>query len=352
MTQQLLILVLLVEAGVVAVGLGWLAGHVAVISMRQRRDTEALRLARELVRGAVLDGSSTGAAVRAFRDLSLKNGVTVLLELSATMSGAGLDRLRYVADAGGMITRAHRWSRSRRWWLRLRGLRLLAQLGVTPTPPHRFFDDPHPAVKAAAADCVVAPVQPEVVARMLAMLDDADAGCRFSAKAGLFRIGRAATDGVRAYLATDTAPALGAALEVAVALGDPAFTESALRLSAASDPPVRRVAASLLARTGGDIAGPRLVLLLGEPDPDAGVRVAAAEGLGELGHWPAAPVLAAALRDPVWTVRHAAAVALRRIGPAGAVYLRRAAGAGDPLAADIAQQVLVLPEGAMSVVGR
>jgi HEAT repeat protein len=350
-TEQLLVVVLIVEAGVVVFGLGWLAGRIVVVSARQRRDAEALRRARELVRGAVLGGSSAGAAVRAFRELSLSNGIAVLTELSHSMSGACLVRLRYVAVAGGMAARAHRWSRSRRWWLRLRGLRLLAQLGIVPTPPHRFFDDPHPAVKAAAADCAVAPVPPEVVARMLAMLDDPDAGCRFSAKVGLFRIGRDATDSVLAYLTADARPALAAALEVAVALGDPAFAESALRLSAAPDSTVRRAAAALLARTGGgDIAGPRLLDLLG--DPDAGVRVAAADGVGELGHWPAAPLLAAGLRDPVWTVRLSAAVALRRIGPAGAVYLRRAAGSGDSIAAAIAQQVLALPEGAMSVVGR
>lgn len=349
MTEHLLVLILIVEGGVVGTGIGWLGGHVAVVSGRRRRDAAALRRARELIRVAVLEGSSAGAAVRAFRELPLRNGVAVLLELSATVSGAALLRLRYVADAGGMISRAHRWSRSPRWWLRLRGLRLLGQLGITPTPPQRFFDDPHPGVKAAAADCVVAPVPPEVVVRMLRMLDHRDAQCRFSAKAGLFRIGRDAAGAIGDYLDDDDAPALGAVLEVAVALGDSAFTGSALRLSAAPDPVVRRAATSLLARTGGDIAGPRMVALL--TDPDTGVRTAAAEGAGELGHWPAAPVLAAALGDPAWPVRYAAAVALRSIGPPGNVYLRRAAGSGDPLAAEMAQQVLALPDVAMSVVG-
>lgn len=350
MTEDLLILVLVIEFGTVGIGIAWLAGQVARTARRNRREAEGLRRARELTQLAAVEGSSTSAAVTAFRGLSVDNAVAVLLELSTTVSGAALPRLRYVADAGGMVSRAHAWSRSPRWWLRLRGVRLLGQLGITPTPPLRFFDDGHPGVKAAAADCVVAPVQAEVVTRMLAMLADRDAQCRFSAKAGLFRIGREAAGAVGDHLAADDAPALAAALDIAVALGDPAFLGPALRLSGTADPVVRRAATTLLARTGGDVAGPRLVQLLA--DPDAGVRVAAAEGAGELGHWPAAPVLAAALGDGHWAVRSAAAVALRRLGPPGTVYLRRAAGSRDAVGAEIARQVLAFPIGAMSVVGR
>jgi hypothetical protein len=335
-TDRLLVLVLLAEAGVVLGVLLALVGRVAVTSRRRRRQADALRRARELLRLAVLGEAPLDLAGAALRRLPLDGGL------------AGLERLRQIAEAAGVCARARGWCRSRRWWRRVRGLRLLAQLGADRATLPRLLDDPHPAVRAAAADVVALPVPPQVVARLLTMLDDPDALCRFSAKAALLRAGRGGATGVCDYLDADRIPQPVAALAVAVTLADPSFVRPALRHSTAEDPAVRRGAAALLARTGGDLVTARLTRLLG--DPDAGVRAAAAEALGEVGHWPAAAALADALRDPVWDVRCAAAVTLRRLGPPGRLYLRRSTGSADPFAADIARQVLALPEGAMSVV--
>jgi hypothetical protein len=347
-TDRLLVLVLLAEAAVVLGVLLALVGRVAVTSRRRRRHADALRGARELLRLAVLGEAPPDRAVATLRLLPLDRGLAVLLELATSVGGAGLERLRQIAEAAGVCARARGWCRSRRWWRRLRGLRLLAQLGADRAALPRFLDDPHPAVRAAAADAVAPPVPPQVVARLLTMLDDPDTLCRFSATAALLRAGRGGATGVCDYLDADRVPQPVAALAVAVTLADPRFVRPALRHSTAADPAVRRGATALLARTGGDPVTARLTQLLG--DPDAGVRAAAAEALGELGHWPAAAVLADALRDPAWDVRCAAAVTLRRLGPPGRLYLRRSTGSADPFAADIARQVLALPEGAMSVV--
>jgi HEAT repeat protein len=139
-----------------------------------------------------------------------------------------------------------------------------------------------------------------------------------------------------------------AAIQVAVVLSDASFVPAALGLSTHTDPTVRRSAAQLLARTGGQRAAAALVRLI--RDPDASVRAGAAAGIGVLGHWPAAPALAIALEDESWDVRSAAAGSLRRLGPAGRIYLRRAVGGPDQFAADISRQVLEFPDSALRTV--
>jgi HEAT repeat protein len=63
-------------------------------------------------------------------------------------------------------------------------------------------------------------------------------------------------------------------------------------------------------------------------------------------HWQAASQLADRLRDQAWRVRRAAGLALRSIGAPGALFLRRALKGEDAFAADMAQQVIDLPQAA------
>jgi HEAT repeat protein len=85
-----------------------------------------------------------------------------------------------------------------------------------------------------------------------------------------------------------------------------------------------------------------LMELLG--DEDAGVRASAAEALGKLGHWPAAPSVARLLRDPAWRVRREAGLALRALGSPGQLLLRRSLADEDRFAAEMSRQILDLPE--------
>ena len=63
-------------------------------------------------------------------------------------------------------------------------------------------------------------------------------------------------------------------------------------------------------------------------------------------YWQAGSLLAERLRDQRWRVRREAGLALRAIGAAGTLFLRKALKGDDRFAADMAQQVLDLPEAA------
>jgi HEAT repeat protein len=105
---------------------------------------------------------------------------------------------------------------------------------------------------------------------------------------------------------------------------------------------VRARAATLAGAIGGEELVATLEGLLA--DPDAVVRASAAAAVGRLGHWPATARLARMLRDPAWVVRSQSALAMRRLGSPGLLLLRRALDDQDRFAADIARQVLDMPE--------
>ena len=76
---------------------------------------------------------------------------------------------------------------------------------------------------------------------------------------------------------------------------------------------VRGRAVSALVRLGAPAGGPLARAL---EDPDARIRQGAAEALGQIGDPAAMEGLLIAIRDPVESVRRAAAVALLRLNPA------------------------------------
>lgn len=349
MTEQTLFAVLVAESVLVLACIlalvGWVAGHRA----RARRHAAGVRAAKDALRTVVLAEASPQAGADALRALPNDLAIAVLHERARTVSGEALVRLQQAAAGAGITTHARRLAEDRRWWRRLRGVRLLAELQTDARIPARLLDDGHPAVRAAAAAAVSREGSPGAPARLLVMLDDPDPLCRFTAKAALIRAGSSAAGPLRAYLQEARVPPRPVeALEVATVLCDPSFVEPALRLSAARNPRTRRAATALLARAAGEAATRRIMELL--EDPDARVRAQAARGLGDLRHWPAAPALHRTTGDPAWEVRSAAAIALRRIGAPGRIYLREAVRSDDPFSADIARQVLSLPESAMTLV--
>lgn len=93
---------------------------------------------------------------------------------------------------------------------------------------------------------------------------------------------------------------------------------------------------------GGEKAVEALTARLDDTAPQ--VRAAAARALGELGAWTTCSALLRLLGDTSWPVRRESALALRRMGGAGLLTLRRALNATNPFAADMARQVLDLPE--------
>jgi len=174
------------------------------------------------------------------------------------------------------------------------------------------------------------------------LLTDPAKLCRFTAQNSLLRMGATVTPALTDYLAVHVGTAVEGALEVAVGLAEPRFAELALRLCRDSRPGTRCLAARLLGQLGGEEEVSVLKALLA--DADSTVRAAAARALGSLQHWPAAPALARALRDAAWDVRREAGLALRALGSPGILFLRRYLSDQDAFAADMARQVLDIPE--------
>lgn len=264
-----------------------------------------------------------------------------LEELAATVSGAGAVQVEGAARELGLLDQAEHWCRSRWWWHRLRGVRLFGLLGGGGAIVPAHLGDTSPLVRAAAALWAVRHPSPRLAVRLIEMLDDPELRCRLAAKDALTRIGALASEPLAAYLLRASTSGRALALEVATGIADARFLEEGLCAAVDSDPAVRAQAATLLAAIAGDDAEQALLALL--PDPSEPVRIAATHGLGVLGSWQVAPALARQLRDSAWDVRREAALALRRLGSAGRLYLRRALVDPDPYAADMARQVLDLP---------
>lgn len=114
-------------------------------------------------------------------------------------------------------------------------------------------------------------------------------------------------------------------------IGDEKAIESLLKAAADANPNVRVAALRALADLGNDKATDSIKEML-KSDPHAGVRSAAAAGLGGIGGQAAVDSLINALDDPDPGVRNAAAAALGKTGDAGALpRLREILKDDDPL---------------------
>jgi HEAT repeat protein len=158
-------------------------------------------------------------------------------------------------------------------------------------------------------------------------------------------MGDLAVDHVRRYLEEHKDALADGALRVAFAMADPRFVPVATRLAQNPNAEVRARAVALLGAVGAaDEVAPVTAHLT---DPEPAVRAAAARALGRMGHWPRAPALASLMRDTSWDVRRAAGLALRDLGSPGLIMLRKMSTDANQFAADMARQVLDLPETAV-----
>jgi len=264
-----------------------------------------------------------------------------LEEVAASVSGDGAAWIEREAREMGLFDQAARRCRSRRWWHRLLGVRLYGLLGGGEDLVPARLGDAHPLVREAAVRWVARHPRPALAEALVTMLDDPERRCRLAAVDALIRLGATAAEPLVAYLSRVVCPGRALALEVATGLADARFLGPGLRAACDADPVVKAEAASLLAAVAGGEAEQALLGLL--HDASEPVRVAATRGLGVVSSWALAPDIARQLSDPGWDVRREAALALRRLGPAGRLYLRRALADPDPYAADMARQVLDLP---------
>jgi HEAT repeats len=333
--------VVLAELAAAAVLAAVLLWSVFVASSRRRRD---LRTMRWLAQASLLASGANpapDAALAELRRLPRRLRVRALMRALESVAGTAATAVAALAGPSGVQEVAERWCRSARWSRRLRGVRVLAALGTDGAVIDRLLDDRRPDVRAEAAALVVGHPSSARIVRLVSMLDDGHARCRFAAKDALIRTGVHAAAVLAEHLA-GSGIAAAAALEVAAAVASPRLLPAGLARSRDADPTVRLWAATLLAAVATPAARDELVRLL-DDDPSADVRTAAARGLAGLADPAVAVHLAAAMADDSWDVRRAAAVGLRALGPSGRLYLRRTVAAGQPVATDMARQVLAEP---------
>lgn len=341
---DILNVVMLIELGLLLVAVGWFFAHGLWLSLTQKRLSRLTGMGRDSLARLVTRGTLNVEEISIIESLPQDLQVIAFLEISRNLSGTGKERLRFIAQKVGVVDRARSLCVHRRWQRRLRGARILSQLDVADPVVQTLLADEHPAVRAQAAEWAASQPSVPVISAMLVLLADSATQARFAVQNALLRMGSVVAEPLRKFLETQTGRAAEAGLRVAESLAEASFGPAALRHSKSDDVSIRVAAAKLLGAIGDAPAAERLVAMI--HDDEARVRAAAAHALGRMQHWQAGSLLATALRDRTWRVRREAGLALRAIGAAGVLFLRRAIKGDDRFAADMAQQVLDLPEAA------
>ena len=342
--ESLLNGVMFVEIALLAISVVIYFSHGLWLFLNERRVLRLTETARESLSRLVTRGTINVEDVALLRELRQDVQETVFLETSRNLTGTGKERLRFVAREVLLLDRARKLCESRRWARRLRGARVLSRMDVPDPVVAKLLADPHPAVRAQAAEWAAAQPSAAIISTMLNMLADPATQARFAVQDALLRMGGSVAEPLAAFLETHSGTSAESGLRVAEALAATGFRPAAMRLSESDDAGVRIAATNLLGAIGDAPSADRLTQLL--KDTDSRVRAAAARGLGRMQHWQAASQLAEGLRDRAWHVRRDAGLALRLIGAPGALFLRRALKGDDAFAADMAQLVLDLPDAA------
>ena len=343
-SSRLLDVVMLTEIGLIVLALSLYLLHGVWLLFNQRRRLVQTEKARESMVGLVNSTVVDLEQIESLRRLPQNVQTKAFLEVARNVSGSGMERLRFMAQQVGVLDHARKLCASRRWTRRLRGARILSQMDVPDPLVLKLLIDPHPALRAQAAEWAAAQPSMPVIAAMLRLLADPATQARFAVQTALLRMGAVAAGPLATFLERNSGSAAEAGLRVAEALAEPRFEQAGLRLSRPADVAIRTAAAKLLGAVGGAAAAERLLELLG--DEAFQVRAAAAQSLGRMRHWQAGSALSECLVDPTWSVRRQAALALRAIGAPGVLFLRRAVKGNDRFAADMAQQILDLPAAA------
>ncbi len=256
--------------------------------------------------------------------------------LAADLDGDADDRLRKLVGTAGLHRPIRRRLRSRAWRRRAQTAALAALLPAGDPLRLRLLTDPHPVVRARAAEGLETTDVVDHVDELTELLDDDVEAVRFAAQQALLRVDARAVPALDRYLRTGTGAGVGWALEVAVNLPDPRLIP-ALELHARADDDRRRaIAIQALAPWLTDMR----VLVDGFSDPSPLVRATAAEAAGMIRAEQLGARVGRLLSDESWAVRQQAGRALLAMGPTGSMILRRHLDDADPYARDMARQVL------------
>jgi hypothetical protein len=330
------------EIVILVLSLVILFGHAALAHRRERRWEVPVEKGRRALLEVVRNGRMSKADEETLRGLPVRHQIRLFTELVPSITGQSRDHLAHLAHDIGLIPIAEGMAAGRDWRDRLHGVRLLSAVGGGDKVVPPLLDDPHVAVRAEAVEWAGTHPTPELIGRLVNLLPRTDRYGSFVVRDSLLRVGEGAVAPLARYLERHNGHYAEPALDVAAGLPDVRFAGPAMRLCQDPLPHVRARAAALAGAVGSEEAVGRLQTLV--HDEDAEVRAAAAAALGRLGHWPSAAIIAPLLRDRAWIVRSQSALALRSLGSPGLLYLRKGLGDEDPFAADIARQVLDLPD--------
>lgn len=315
--------------------------HGVWLFLFQRRDERLVGEARQRLARLLTRSTVETEDIAILRKLPRRVQTAAFLEISQNITGTGKEKLRFIAGKIALLDRARALCHSKRWSKRLRGARILARMDVSDPLVEELLRDPHPAVRAQAAEWAAAHPSGSVVSEMLDMLADPATMARFAVEDALLRMGTVIVDPLVGFLATHSGQPAESGLRLAEALAGPPFLPAAVQFSSSDDASLRTNAANLLSAIGDASTTAILISMLS--DSHAEVRAAAARGLGRMRHWPAASELAKSLCDSAWRVRRESALALRAVGAPGVLLLRRALKGSDAFAADMARMTLDLP---------
>jgi hypothetical protein len=278
------------------------------------------------------------SGIRLLHEMPKRFQIALFIEFGRSISGEEKRNLRTLAESTGLLASAEADCRSRLWWRRLHGLRLLSVLCAGEAVGFSMLSDKNPMVRAQAAEWAAEHPEPQIISRLLELLGDPESLCRFHVQDSLLRMGTTVVSPMVEYLNKHSGREVEEALKVCVGVPSPQFLNSALSLLNHENPAVRTLTAELLGSIGGDQAVEALRNLL--KDSNAEVRANAASALGKLRNWSASSELAGMLGDSDWHVRRNAGYALRSVGAPGILVLRQSMKSENGLTAEMARAAL------------
>jgi hypothetical protein len=320
---------------------------------RERRDAAATLHATEPLRHWLI---GTGSALRvgtAFRQLPPEMAREQIILVAARLAPSQLIELTRVLRTESWVVRALTRARSIFWWRRLEAARLLAVVAAPRDrmTVRRLLADRHPAVQAAATNCLARLDDEGLIADVVNRMPDRSPAVRLMQADVLRSVARhAARPLLRRLQARGPAHRLEVWIQLAEAIGDPQCLAAAAALHRHPEAAVRAAVARALRR----FPHPNAAAALAEriTDPEWRVRAEAARSLGAVANVEAIPLLVTALSDRAWMVRLRAALALAELGEPGRQALEAAKERPDDrYARDMAIMVTALSPGTATELG-
>lgn len=341
------------ELGLVVALLALAGGLVAAILLANwwhlRREARVARLRAEVetMLAAWTERRATASELTRLGRLSAADRrllLIFLVKLQPTLDIVAAERARNALRDSGVLDREIRRLRSRSAAHRADACRIFGRLGQADAVPliTERLRDHDPVVRREAIGALADLRAVDTVEAVAKAIDDGRDWNNLLAAMALVRMGPVSIPRIGALLASSTSPAMTKALlQVTGRLGAAADPGAVRALATHPDPEVRVEALRAIGMLGPSAESVEVCLAAME-DPEWPPRALAAWSLGRLGDEQAVPRLEQAMQDTGYWVRHHAAEALGRLGPAGEAALRRGLSHENAFVHDMAAQALYM----------